>query len=379
MDDDFGFDDAMMLGTGYALFRHGQDRQTATLARALAEREPVEVFIEREGEERPALINALEFSTDDLIEWDDYIGQEPLKSRLMTHIVAALRRGDSLPHVLLASGHPGIGKTTMARLIALAMGKKIIEVVPPFNAYTLAEAAELLDDGDFLFIDEIHKLTDGGVKGAEILLKVLEDKVAFLPNGEVKQLNDITVIGATTDKDKLPRTVIDRFKIKPHFQPYTYSELARIAVQFAFRHASLEVVDDDMATTMAFACRGVPRILEEYVLACRDLASALNRPPTEDELLEFLEVEPDGLTRMHIQYLTSVRLLYGRTNRHGETEYIIGAQNIQEILRETPNGLADIERFLVERGFLHRTTRGRQLTELGIDRANDLIDAGKVA
>ena len=102
--------------------------------------------------------------------------------------------------------------TTLARLIAKAMGSRIIELVPPFNIYTLVEAARQLGDDDVLFIDEIHKLADNGKRGAEILLKVLEDKVAYLPTGEVVQLADITVIGATTDRDKLPEPVVDRFK-----------------------------------------------------------------------------------------------------------------------------------------------------------------------
>lgn len=367
------FEDAMDAGTGYALFRHGQDRQTAALARALNQREPVEVIIEEQAEERPALINAAEFSDEQVGEWDDYVGQEPLKARLMTHIIAALRRGEALPHILLASGYPGVGKTMMARLIARAMGKQIVELVPPFNAYTLAEAAEMLDDGDILFIDEIHKLSDSGVKGAEMLLKVLEDGVAFLPNGEVKLLNNITVIGATTDAGKLPRTVLDRFKVKPYFQPYSYSELARIAVRFAFRHASLDVVDDDMATTMAFASRGVPRILEEYVLAARDLAEELHRPATEQELLDFVEVEPDGLTRQHVKYLLTLYQKFGRVNRNGEMEYIAGAQTIQDMLRETPQGLGDLESFLVDSGFIDRSNRGRLLTAMGAARAEELL------
>jgi holliday junction DNA helicase RuvB len=370
---DFDLEDMMAAGTGYALFRHGQDRQTEQLVRALREPVEVEVVIDERGDPPPSLINALEFTTTPVEDWDDYVGQEPLKTRLMTHIIAAMRRNEALPHVLLASGYPGVGKTSMARLIALAMGKQIIEIVPPFNVHTLAEAAEMLDDGDILFIDEIHKLTDTGVKGAEILLKILEDKVVFLPNGDVIRLNDITIIGATTDVDKLPETVIDRFKIKPYFQPYKYSELARIAVRFAYRHASEMYVDDDMAVAMAYACRGTPRILEEMVLAVRDLAGALRRNPTPDEMLEFLEVQPDGLTRQHIQYLTTLRRKFGRTNRYGETEYLVGAQNIQEILRETPQGIGRIERLLVERDLITRTARGRQLTAQGIERAEELM------
>ena len=112
-------------------------------------------------------------------------------------------------------------------------------------------------------------------------------------------------------------------------------------------------------------------------MAAQALAFSYNRPVTADELLTFLEVEPDGLTRTHIQYLTSMRQYFGREDRDGNWEYIVGEAAMQQILRETKPGIMRIEGFLVERGLIDRTPRGRRLTPKGIDRAEGFIRNGK--
>jgi Holliday junction DNA helicase RuvB len=379
-DDGFGFDDAMMLGTGYALLRHGQDRQTHEVIQGiLAGLDMTQPDPDPEPEEYYEPINALDYTAETLPQLEDYIGQEPLKNQILTYIKSAQVQHAALPHVLLASGYPGVGKTTMARLIAEIMGVKIIELVPPFKSIeTIVDAAKQLGNKDILFIDEIHKLTDGvGARGAEVLLKILEDKVAFLPTGQVIRLADITIIGATTDRDKLPETIVDRFKIKPYFQAYDMGELGRIAIRFAFRHRAEDLVDDDLAFAIAYACRGTPRIIEEMIMAAKAMALSSGTPPTPEELLEFLEVEPDGLTRTHIHYLTALRQYYGRETKDGGVEFIVGEAAMMQILRETKQGIGRIERFLVERGLIDRTPRGRRLTPAGIERAEAFILAGK--
>ena len=135
-----------------------------------------------------------------------------------------------------------------------------------------------------------------------------------------------------------------------------------------------------MATAIAYACRGTPRLTEEMVLAARDLSLTLGRQATPEEMLAFLEVEPDGLTRVHIHYLTALRQFFGRTRVGSEVvEYIVGEAAIQQILRETKQGIGRIERFLVERGLVDRTPRGRRLTDAGIARAEEFIREGKGA
>jgi Holliday junction DNA helicase RuvB len=381
-DDDFS---ALEAGAAYALMRHGQDAQSAQLIEGLRgghDEIVVDVHVHQDSPEdyaRP--INALDFSTVDMPDgWDDYIGQEPLKQQLAVKIASAKARNAALDHILLASGYPGVGKTTMARLVAQSLGVRQFELVPPFNIETLVKAAVQLEDKDILFIDEIHKLADTGQRGAEILLKVLEDRVAFMPDGRVIPLADITVIGATTAPDALPTTVLDRFKTKPYFQAYSWVELSRIAVKFAGRHHVLDAVDDRLAVDIARACRNTPRIIEEMIMAARDMDLAFGRPPTTAELLAFLEVEPDGLTRKHIHYITAMRQYFAREAPRGEgIEFIVGEAAIQQILRETKPGIQRIEAFLVERGLIDRTPRGRRLTEAGIARAEEFIREGKGA
>lgn len=390
--DDDGFD-ATDAGIMFALYGYQQDRQTDAITaaidragrraeedRLITEHDPTDVHVHVHLDDEDKTIqpvNALDYTTGPPASWDSYVGQAPLKRKIATHIRSAQMRGERLPHILLASGYPGVGKTTMARLIAQTMQVKIIELVPPFNIYTLVEAAKQLDDHDILFIDEIHKLADTGKRGAEILLKVLEDGVAFLPDGTTVEFADITVIGATTDRDKLPEPVIDRFKIQPYFQAYSDEELFKITLMFAFRMRCEDLVDDEPAAAIALACRGTPRICEEMVIAARDLHYSLNRNCTGDELLEFLEVEHDGLTRTHIHYLTALYQYYGRETKDGGWEYIVGEAAMQQILRETKPGIGRIERFLVEQGLIDRTPRGRRLTARGIQRAREFIADGK--
>jgi Holliday junction DNA helicase RuvB len=388
--EDFGHEpghvNPLAAGAAYALYRHGQDQQTNQLINALQHPAHVQnpthvnvnVNVNTEDPKGIPAVNALDFSTAAVPEsWNDYIGQEPLKRQLMVHMNATQALGQALPHILLASGRPGVGKTTMARLIAQTLGSWMIEMVPPFNIWTLSEAAQKLLDNDILFIDEIHILANHGKRGSELLLKVLEDKTLYLPDGQVIQLNDITIIGATTDKDMLPETIIDRFKIKPYFQAYSLPELTMIAVDFAYRHDSQQYVDNDMAVVFGEACRGTPRILEEMVLACRNLALSHGVTPTPAQVLAFLEVEPDGLTRTHVHYLTAMFQYFKREAANGQIEYIAGEATMQQILRETKQGIGRAERYLVELGLLDRTPRGRRLTARGIGRAREFIKAGK--
>lgn len=384
------FDDflqgAAAMGTAYALFEHGMDRQTQQLLNAQnqAQGQPININVQvNTGDEDVQGIepvNAADYSTEQVPEsWDDFIGQAPMKRQLQVHIAAAQNLGEALPHILLASGRAGVGKTTMARLIAKTMGVSMLEMVPPFNIWTLAEAAQRLLDHDVLFIDEIHILANNGKRGAELLLKALEDKTLFLPDGDVIPLNDITIIGATTDPDLLPETILDRFQIKPYFQGYTPGELGTIAIIFAHRMNALQYVDENLAVAFAHACRGTPRILKEMVLAARNLALAnLGLPPTPDQVLEFLEVTPDGMTRKHIHYLTSLFQYQRREGRNG-VEYVAGQLTMMQMLHETKNGIGRIERHLVEQGLLDRTPQGRKLTPRGIQRAIGFIAEGKGA
>jgi len=378
-DDDL---DALEAGAAYALMRHGQDRQ-AELLRGLRGGEPevhvdVQVY-EEEPDEVARPVNALDLSTLDLPEdLDDFIGQEPLKAKLAVYMKSAQTRKVALPHILLTSGYPGAGKATMARLIAKTMGVDIYELVAPVNTPTLVQTAMRLRDQDILFIDDVHELAYNGNQGAEILQKFLKEKAVVLPaKGEVP-LADITVIGSTVERDKTPQPVLDRFTIKPHFQHYTWEELSKIAVDLAYRFHIDYLIDDELAVDIAAACRGTPGVIEEMVIAVRDLTISFGEAPTSAELLEFLEVEPDGLTRSHIHYLTSMRQYFASESPGDwEIDCLADEATTRQILRETKVGLHRIENFLFDRGYLKVTARERRLTETGIARAEEFIAAGK--
>lgn len=300
--------------------------------------------------------------------WESYVGQQPLKEQLQVAIQSARARYDAMPHTLLASGVPGVGKTTIARLIAKEYGTRIKMLVPPFTAKTLYEAAMSMDDWEFLFIDEIHKLADSGPRGAENLLHLLEEGTLYLDDG-VHKLREFTVLGATTDADKLPETILDRFVLKPYFQAYSLEEMVRITHNFA-QHYGL-MLFPRTTVGIAKASRNTPRVARELVLAARDLTITTGKPTTIEEVLGFKEVEPDGMTRVHKAYITAMYRFYGRENAHGEIEYVAGEASMMSMLRETRQGIGRLERFLIERGLLDRTPRGRRLTPLGITKARD--------
>jgi Holliday junction DNA helicase RuvB len=300
-----------------------------------------------------------------LKDWDSFAGQGPMKAELQVYIDEALTNGAALPHILLASGQAGCGKTSLARLIAQKMGTRLIMLVPPFSANALYVALLSLNDGDLILIDEIQKMAENGPRKAEQLLHAMEEGIIYLEDGPIK-LADFTLIGATTDADKLPEAIIDRFVIKPFFQEYSQNELLSICGNFcSFYNITLT---RPTMLAIAQASRGVPRVIRELVIAARALQTSRGRLVTPDELLQFKSIEKDGMTRTHKAYITSMYRSFGR-ERDGKREYVAGEYAMCSLLREGKPGLARIERFLISLGLIDRTPQGRKLTDLGVLRA----------
>lgn len=332
----------------------------------------INVTVEHAQPTEMPFINSADVAPEYVKNWDSYVGQVPMKEQLRIHIDATINRWGTLDHILLASGMPGVGKTTLARLIAKEMGGRLTMLVPPFSKTALYEAAMQCDDGDFLFIDEIHKLADHGPSAAENLLHILEEGVLYLEGG-VHRLHDFTLIGATTDADKLPETIVDRFPIKPFFQPYSLAELVKITKNFAdFFNITVQPAT---MVAIAKACRGTPRIARELVIAVRDVQQATGDWCTPKRLFEFKEIEPDGTTRQHKAYLKAMYQFFGREESDGSWSYTAGEASMMSLLRENKQGIARLERFLIETGLLDRTPRGRRLTPLGIRRARQYVMA----
>lgn len=314
-------------------------------------------------EEAIPFVNAANAAPEYVLSWDDYVGQEALKNELNVYIEEAMLLDKPLPHCLFASGMPGVGKTTAARLVAKRMGGELTMLVPPFTPETLYEAALSVPEYGFLFIDEFHLLTG---RSEENLLHLLEEGMLYLDSG-VHRVNNITIMAATTEKDALKEPVLDRFAIEPHFDEYSLHDLIKITHNFCKPHNFNVTLEPDVMVAIAKACRRTPRVSRELVRGARALQTSLGRPVTPQELLEFKGITEDGLTRQHQEYL---KLLYNTFSRvkAGETIYIASERNLCTLLREKPPGLARLERYLLECGYIKGTTQGRQLTELGIQR-----------
>jgi Holliday junction DNA helicase RuvB len=314
-------------------------------------------------EEVIPFVNAASQAKEYVTSWDDYVGQSVLKNELDVYINEAMLRHEPLPHALLASPMPGVGKTTLARLIEKRMGGGLTMLVPPFTPETLYEAALSVPEMGFLFIDEFHLLKG---RAAENLLHLLDEGVLYLDSG-VHHLNNITVIAATTEKDALPETVLDRFYIKPHFDAYNLMDLVKITHNFCKPHNYDVKLSPEVMVAIAKACRATPRIAREFVSGARALQTAKGRLITPEELLAFKGITADGLTRQHQEYMKVMYQKFERI-RAGETVYVASERNMCTLLREKPPALARLERYLLECGYIRGTPQGRQLTELGIQR-----------
>lgn len=375
--------DAADVGTMFGIGAYFLDRQTDQIVEALEGLRPPPP---PPPPPPPVTINAAS-DLDEHLTWDEFIGQENLKHQLRVHIESAKTRGVALEHTLLASGRPGVGKTTMARIIAQEMGGGFFMLVPPFHREALYAAVLELKEHDILFIDEIHKLADHGKAQAENLLHIMEDRALYLPEGKW-YLNDITIIGATTDADKLPETIIDRFTIKPHYEEYSRNDLVHICARFEREHGLH--FPFELRLAIANASRRTPRVIRELVIAVRDMtvkklsdAGALDKHPldivrehrdlfpTPAQLLEFKSMTPEGLTPTHREYITGIYRAFGRTTKEGERIYVAGEMSLVTMMRMPKQGLARVERELIEAGLIDRTPQGRKLTPRGIKMARE--------
>jgi len=224
--------------------------------------------------------------------WFEFVGQELLKERLMVHIKAAVIGKRPLEHVLL-SGPPGSGKTTLANLIPPALYFDCPRLT--LNGVGL-DRKQLIDRvcppdfrGGVLIIDEIHAMAK---KDQEFLLDLLGR--GYLGN---MHFGWITVIGATTERDAIITPLVDRFPLKPEFEPYTDEELGLIVQGMAER------IDLDMTTETAQdlgrACGGIPSNAKQFVFAYRALLSTSGKIPEASQVLDLCQVDPDGLPQLH--------------------------------------------------------------------------------
>ena len=295
----------------------------------------------------------------------EFIGQQAARDNLRVFIEAARGRGEAMDHVLFF-GPPGLGKTTLAQIVAKEMGVGFRSTSGPVIAKSgdLAALLTNLEEGDVLFIDEIHRLNP---VVEEILYPAMEDRALDIMIGEGPSARSVridlpqfTLVGATTRQGLLTTPLRDRFGIPVRLNFYTHDELEQVVARAA-RLLGLEIAPDG-AAEVAKRSRGTPRVAGRLLRRVRDFANvagdAIVTAKSADAALTRLEIDSLGLDAMDRRYLMMIADIY----KGGP----VGVETLAAGLSEPRDTIEEvIEPYLIQLGLVARTARGRQLNDRG--------------